>query len=96
VSITNRADQFLATYDRLDAALVKAGWPATSPWWRAELERFIRSGKRRWVIRVGRRGGKSSTLCRVAICQAITPGLTRQRWSKIDHLAKGVEVDSIL
>lgn len=68
------ADHWLATYDEIDAALVARGWPKTSPWWRAELERFIRSGKRRWVIRAGRRAGKSSTLCRVSICQGIAGG----------------------
>ena len=65
-------DAFLAAYDRLDAVLVKAGFPATSPWWRQEIERFFRARKRRWVIRAGRRAGKSSTLCRIAVCWALT------------------------
>ncbi len=64
-------DAFLAAYDRLDAALVAAGFPPTSPWWRAQLERFMRSGRRRWVIRAGRRAGKSSTLCRLAVAWAL-------------------------
>ena len=62
---------FLARYDALDAALVKAGFPASSPWWRAQIERFVRSGCRRWVIRAGRRAGKSSTLCRLAVAWAL-------------------------
>jgi hypothetical protein len=62
---------FLAAYDRLDAVLVKAGFPATSPWWRAQIERFFRARRRRWVIRAGRRAGKSSTLCRLAACWAL-------------------------
>jgi hypothetical protein len=61
---------FLRHYDAMDRALVAVGFPATSPWWRAELERFLRRGCRRWVIRAGRRAGKSSTLCRVAVCWA--------------------------
>jgi hypothetical protein len=65
---------WLSAFDRLDAVLARGGFPATSPWWRAELERFIRSGRRRWVLRVGRRGGKSSTLCRVAVVQALAGG----------------------
>lgn len=55
----------------MDRVLVGADWPAMSPWWRKQVERFIRSGRRRWVLRVGRRGGKSSTLCRVAVAWAL-------------------------
>jgi hypothetical protein len=63
-------DKFLARFDAMDRALVAAGWHATSPWWRAELERFLRSGGRRWVIRAGRRAGKSTFLCRLSVCWA--------------------------
>jgi hypothetical protein len=69
-----RAAEMLKRFDALDRALVAAGWPATSPWWRAEIERFYRSGSRRWVIRAGRRAGKSSTLCRLAVCEALYGG----------------------
>jgi len=62
---------FLARLWQLDAELVEAGWPETSDWWRRQIERFFRSGRRRWVLRVGRRGGKSSTLCRVAVAWAL-------------------------
>lgn len=62
---------FLRHYDALDKALIAAGFPSTSPWWRAEVERFMRRGCRRWVIRAGRRAGKSSTLCRLAVCWAL-------------------------
>lgn len=65
------ASAFLARYDALDAALVARGFPATSPWWRKQIERFVRSGRRRWVIRAGRRAGKSSTLCRLAVAWAL-------------------------
>ncbi|HOU89568.1 MAG TPA: hypothetical protein PLU22_00920 [Polyangiaceae bacterium] len=61
----------LAALDRIDRLLVAAGFPATSPWWRAELGRFLTSGRRRWVIRAGRRAGKSSTLCRLAVAVAL-------------------------
>lgn len=62
---------FLAAFDALDAQLVAHGFPATSPWWRREIERFLRSGRRRWVVRAGRRAGKSSTLCRLAVAWAL-------------------------
>lgn len=65
------SDAFLARYDALDAALVARGFPATSPWWRKQIERFVRSARRRWIIRAGRRAGKSSTLCRLAVAWAL-------------------------
>lgn len=64
-------DELLRRYDQVDALLVAAGFPATSPWWRAEIERFLRSGRGRWLLRVGRRGGKSSTLARLACVWAL-------------------------
>jgi hypothetical protein len=57
--------------DILERALIAKGWPAMSPWWREQIERFYRSGRRQFVLRVGRRGGKSSTLCRVAVLEAL-------------------------
>lgn len=61
-------DRFLAYLAAQDAELVAVGWPPMSPWWLSKVERFARSRRRRWVPRVGRRGGKSSTLSRVATC----------------------------
>ena len=70
-------------FDRLvlmDGELVRKGFPAVSPWWRGRLGEFYKSQKRRLVVRAGRRGGKSTTLCRVAVADAIygdhaiTPG----------------------
>lgn len=60
--------QQLALLDRL---LVSKGWPAISPWWWGVLKRFYMSGRRRFVLRVGRRGGKSSTMCRVAVVETL-------------------------
>lgn len=58
-------------YQALDRALVARGFPATSQWWMGTLKMFFASGCRKLVLRVGRRGGKSSTLCRVAVCLAL-------------------------
>jgi hypothetical protein len=63
--------KLLGGYDRIDRALVAAGFHPTSPWWRKQIERFIRAGRRRWIIRAGRRAGKSSTLCRLAVAVAL-------------------------
>lgn len=62
-------------FDRLvqvDGLLVDAGFPPLSPWWRAQLQRFLVSGRRRFVLRVGRRGGKSTSLTRLAVCVALS------------------------
>lgn len=56
---------------QLDAKLVEAGYPALSDWWRRSFKAFYESGKRQLVLRVGRRGGKSSSLCRLAVCEAM-------------------------
>jgi hypothetical protein len=55
----------------LDEALTAKGFPGMSDWWKDVLARFY-SSKRRWlVLRVGRRGGKSSTLCRMAVVEVL-------------------------
>lgn len=55
----------------LDRALALQNFPRTSPWWRQVLARFYESARRQLVLRVGRRGGKSSTLCRIGVCEAL-------------------------
>lgn len=65
------ATELLARFDALNAALVAKGFPPTSPWWRARIRAFYRTGKRRFITRVGRRGGKSSTYCRLAVVEAL-------------------------
>jgi hypothetical protein len=69
---------FSKKFARLDAGLVKAGFPPNSPWWAEETERLFMALKRtdhrvirRWVIRAGRRAGKSSTLCKLAVAWAL-------------------------
>lgn len=65
------AAEILRRFDQLDRVLVSKGFPATSPWWRRTIERWYCSGKRQIVLRCGRRGGKSSTLTRLAVCEAL-------------------------
>lgn len=67
----DHADEILARYDEVDEKLVAKGFPPTSPWWRETIERWYRSGKRQAVLRVGRRGGKSSSLSRLAVVEAL-------------------------
>lgn len=65
------AEEILARYAEVDAKLVAAGFPRTSPWWRQTIERWYRSGKRQLTARVGRRGGKSSSLSRLGVVEAL-------------------------
>lgn len=55
----------------LERALVAKRFPRMTDWWRTTVTRFYQSGRRQLVLRVGRRGGKSSTLCRVAVLEAL-------------------------
>lgn len=66
-----RGSDLFAALMRQDDVLVSHGFPPITPWWRATLERFYASGKRRLVARVGRKGTKSATMCRVAVCEAL-------------------------
>jgi hypothetical protein len=47
------------------------GFHKASPWWLDTIRRFYGSGKKQLVIRKGRRAGGSSTLCRVAVLEAL-------------------------
>ena len=65
-------DPVLKGLEKVRRALVKTGQHhGVSAWWRDTLDRFIRSGKRQLVLRVGRRGGKSSTLSALACAVAL-------------------------
>ena len=55
----------------LDRALAARGFPPLSDFWRGELDRFLRSPHSQWVARVGRRGGKSTTWCKLAVAWAL-------------------------
>ena len=57
--------------DVLDRALVARSFPALSPWWRETIASFYGSTKRQLVLRVGRRGGKSTSLSRVAVIEGL-------------------------
>jgi hypothetical protein len=72
-----RGVEFMRRYREVDARLVAKGFPPTSKWWLETLERFYArspSSVRTLIARVGRRGGKSSTMCRVAVVEALYGG----------------------
>ncbi len=69
--MTPHAVEVLRRFDLLDRHLQSCGFPATSPWWRETIQRWYETGRWRAVLRVGRRGGKSSTLCRLAVVEAL-------------------------
>jgi hypothetical protein len=62
---------FLERLFELDAALAQRGWPAFSDFWRATLRRCFGSRAARYVWRVGRRGGKSTSLAKLAVAFAL-------------------------
>lgn len=71
----NRPDLAAALLS-VDRRLVAAGFPALSPWWAETLTRFLADplGRRQLVLRVGRRGGKSSSLTRLVVTVALFGG----------------------
>lgn len=46
--------------------LVRKGFPPMTEWWKGRLEAFYKSGRRRFVGRIGRKGHKSTNGCRIA------------------------------
>jgi len=57
--------------EELDRRLVIAGWPESTAWWRQALAKFYMAACIQFVLRVGRRGGKSSTICRMVVLEAL-------------------------
>lgn len=62
---------FIAFFEAICAELEAAGFPAVSPWWAKEIRRFLLSGRKRWIVRSGRRAGKSTTMSRLAVAWAL-------------------------
>ena len=67
-------DAFLARLWDLEATLVANGFPAMPEWWRKEITRFYRSGKRRWVVRKGRRVFASTCIAPRLACAEMLYG----------------------
>lgn len=61
----------LRAYDRIDRELVAKGFPPTSAFWRETVRRWYGADVRQLVARVGRRGGKSSSLSRLGVVEAL-------------------------
>lgn len=55
----------------MEEAIERKGFPPMSDFWKDSIKAFYLSKKLRFVARVGRRGGKSSTLTRVAVNEAV-------------------------
>jgi hypothetical protein len=68
---SSHVQDVLRGYEEIERRLVARGFPATSRWWRKAIARWYRKGCRQLVARVGRRGGKSSTLSRLAVAEAL-------------------------
>lgn len=70
-TLESSRQHLLLSYLRLDKMLAAAGWHATSPFFLKELLRFVGAVVVSWVMVIGRRGGKSSFLCRLGVAQAV-------------------------
>lgn len=55
----------------IERALKDQRFPAMSQWWVEVFTRFYISGRRQLVLRCGRRAGKSTSLCRIAVLEAL-------------------------
>ena len=62
----------LQCLDAMEIPLAARGFEPLTPWWKDVLGRFYGSSCRTLVARVGRRGRKSSTLCRVAVAEVLS------------------------
>lgn len=69
--VTPHAVEIGRRFVALDKALQLAGFPATSSWWHETIRRFYASERKQLVVRAGRRAGKSSTFCRLAVVVAL-------------------------
>jgi len=58
--------------DAMALPLERRGFEPVTPWWQGVLEKFYGGEQRTLVCRVGRRGRKSSTLCRVAVAEILS------------------------
>lgn len=70
-SVSPHSAQILARFEAIDRLLQSKGFPATSPWWHQTIRHLYESGRRQGVFRCGRRAGKSSTLCRLAVIEGL-------------------------
>jgi hypothetical protein len=68
-------DTFLRALWAMERALVASGLEPMPEWWRREIERFYRTGKRRWTVRKGRRVFASTCVApRLAVAEALFGG----------------------
>ncbi len=63
----------------MDSRFTAQGQPALSPWWRDQLSRYFESEKIWALFLVGRGGGKSTTLVRLAVLYVLFGGLFAER-----------------
>lgn len=70
-TLAESRQRLLLAFLQLEAALVAAGFHSTSKFMLNELLRFVQACVPSWVWTIGRRGGKSSTIARLGVAQAV-------------------------
>lgn len=69
--VSLKRPSFMKVLRAVDKACIAQRWPALSKWWLDVFARFVDAERRQLVLRVGRRGGKSTSLCRFAVAFAL-------------------------
>src|SRR5882762_2362674 len=67
----SKTNPIISAFSKMENALRSHGFPAMSPWWIKAFTRFYATNKRQLVLRCGRRAGKSTSLCRIAVLEAL-------------------------
>jgi hypothetical protein len=55
----------------INAALEAKGWPAMSPFWTRTIALCYFANRKNQIFRVGRRGGKTTAICRVVVYEVL-------------------------
>lgn len=61
----------LAHLDPLERLLAAKGWVPMTQWWRDVFTQFYSTNRKQVVLRVGRRGGKSTSISRILVLEAL-------------------------
>lgn len=67
----NQLDKLPSKLAEMERSLRAVGWVSMSPWWIKTIAKAYKKKPRNVVVRGGRRGGKSTSVCRIAVYEAV-------------------------